>query len=70
MVASGVPQVVILGATLFNIFINNLNDRIESILRKAVDNMMLGAVVNILDGRTAIQMDSWTGTFQVQQRQM
>lgn len=62
MVISGVPQVVILGAILFNIFINNLDDRIESILRKNVDNMTLGRVVNILEGRTAIQMDSWTGT--------
>lgn len=62
MVTSGVPQVVILGAILFNIFVNNLNDKTESILRKTVDNMMLGGVVNILEGRTAVQLDSWTGT--------
>lgn len=54
-VTRGVPQVVVLGARLFHSFINSLNDRTEG---KTVDNGMLGGVVNILEGRTAIQMDS------------
>lgn len=41
VVTSGVPQVLIVGAILFKILINNLNDRIESILRKPVDKKML-----------------------------
>jgi len=41
---------------------NNLNDRVESIFRKTVDNTMLGGVVNILRGRTPIQIDIRTGT--------
>lgn len=61
IVTSGVPQVGVLGPISFSIFINILNDRIESILRKTVDNIMLGEAVNILDGRTAVQMGSWTG---------
>lgn len=55
MATRGVPQVVVLGARLFHIFINSLNDRTE---RQTVDNVMLGGIVNILEGRTAIQMDS------------
>lgn len=53
MATRGVPQVVVPGARLFHIFINSLNDRTERL-----DNVMLGGIVNILEGRTAIQMDS------------
>lgn len=55
MATRGVPQVVVPGARLFHIFINSLNDRTE---RQTVDNVMPGGIVNILEGRTAIQMDS------------
>lgn len=55
MATRGVPQVVVLGARLFHIFTNSLNDRTE---RKTVDNVMLGGVGNTLEGRTAIPMDS------------
>lgn len=48
VVTTGVPQVLIMGAILFNTLINNLNDRIESILRKPVDKTMLQGAVNIL----------------------
>ena len=70
MVTSGVPQVVILGEILFNIFINNLNDRIESILGKTVDNMTLGGVVNIPGGQDCCLDGQLDRNLKVQQRQM
>jgi len=44
------PRSLVLGLILFNAFVSNLDERIESTLSKFVDDMNLGGIDDTMEG--------------------
>jgi hypothetical protein len=70
-VRSGVPQGSVLGPILFNLYTNDLDEWLTSIILKYADDAKIMATVDDIESCTVIQedlqkVDSWSETWQMQ----
>ena len=56
-VKSSVPQGTVLGGVLFNLYINDIDDGIESFVQKFADDTKMARVVEEEDDALALQRD-------------
>lgn len=64
-ISSRVMKGAVSGLFLFNIFISNLEERINSMLMKCTNDTKLGRVTNISEDRSIMQMpkgEMWAGS--------
>ena len=52
-----VPRGLILGSKLFNMFIGDVDDRVEHTLSKFADNTKVGETVSMLEDRVVFERD-------------
>lgn len=57
LVTRGIPQGLVLGLVLLNIFADNMDSGIECALSKLADNTNLCGAVDTLEGNDAIQRE-------------
>ena len=57
LVTSAIPQGLVLGPVLFNIFVGNMHSGIKCTFSKFADNSKLSGAVYMLEGKDAIQRD-------------
>ena len=57
LVTSGVPQGSVLGPVLFTVYINDMPDRVHSLIQLFANDTKVGRVIHCMEDSTALQAD-------------